>query len=268
MAQRLRDMLPKPDGFSEPSPDALQSRFHRLAAPTLAHVLALFMHPPASFPQPNASLVVIDSLSTLIDNAYPRNTDDRAKNKTDQSKWAAGRRYAVINAMIATFTKFAALHDIALLITCQTITRIRGASRALLVPAIAGVEWENGISTRLLLFRDWVLQQARAHDKLEADRLQKTRFAGVVKVNGVALTDEGGVGNVVPFAIERVSQPRSRHSTHVSMHHDYRECHALLTHVSTDFATSTSLPTIRLRPRCFQPKQDHLSGPSTRSMPT
>ena len=163
------------------------------------------MHPPALFPLSNASLVVIDSLSTLVDNAYPRNTDDRVRNKTDQSKWAAGRRYAVINDLIATFTKFAALHDLALVVTCQTITRIRGASRALLVPAITGTEWEDAVSTRLLLFRDWLPQQAKAQDKVEADRLRKTRFAGLVKLNGVALADEGGVGNVAPFAIESVS---------------------------------------------------------------
>ncbi|KAJ4335133.1 hypothetical protein N0V95_008987 [Ascochyta clinopodiicola] len=202
--QRLHEMLQHAhsDTPSELPPEKLRSHFHHLAAPTLAHVLALFVHPPPSFPHPAASLVVIDSLSTLIDNAYPRNTDDRVKNKTDQSKWAAGRRYAVINDLIATFTKFAALHHIALVITCQTITRIRGASRALLVPAIAGVEWENGIATRLLLFRDWVPQQPKAQDKVAAARLQKTRFAGLVKLNGVALADEGGVGNVVPFAIE------------------------------------------------------------------
>jgi hypothetical protein len=199
-------MLAAPrDTPSEVTLDAQRNRFHHLAVPTLAHLLALFVRPPTGFPQPSTSLVVIDSLSTPIDNAYPRNTDDRAKNKTDQSKWAAGRRYAVINDMIATFTKFAALHDIAMVITCQTITRIRGASRALLAPAVTGIEWENGVSTRLLLFRDWVPQQARAQDKIEADRLQKTRFAGLVKLNGVALADEGGVGNVVPFAIESVS---------------------------------------------------------------
>ena len=210
---------------SETASDQLRTHFHHIAAPTLAHVLALFMHPPASFPQSGTSLVVIDSLSTLIDNAYPRNTDDRLKNKTDQSKWAAGRRYAVINDLIATFTKFAALHDVALVITCQTITRIRGASRALLVPAITGIEWENGISTRLLLFRDWVLQQAKAHDKVEADRLQKTRFAGLVKVNGVALADEGGVGNVVPFAIEKVSPASTRLSAPASMHDECWKLH-------------------------------------------
>jgi hypothetical protein len=257
-------MFSTPDESSEPSPDAPRSRFHHLAAPTLAHVLALFMRPPASFPQSVTSLVVIDSLSTLIDNAYPRNTDDRVKNKTDQSKWAAGRRYAVINDMIATFTKFAALHDIALVITCQTITRIRGASRAMLVPAITGIEWENGISTRLLLFRDWVPPQAKAQDKVEADRLQKTRFAGLVKVNGVALTDEGGVGNVVPFAIEQVSLSRSKQPALVSMQHDYRECHVLLMHISMDFATSTSPPTIQPRPQCFRSKRDLTRGHSTR----
>ncbi|KZM21028.1 uncharacterized protein EKO05_0011135 [Ascochyta rabiei] len=195
--QRLHEIRQHahPNHPSELSPHQLRSHFHHLAAPTLAHILALFMHPPPSFPHPGASLVVIDSLSTLIDNAYPRNPADRIKNKTDQSKWAAGRRYSVINDLIAAFTNFAALHHVALLVTCQTITRIRGPSRALLVPAIAGLEWENGIATRLLLFRDWLPQQPA--------RLQNARFAALVKLNGLTLADEGGVGNVVPFAIER-----------------------------------------------------------------
>lgn len=188
------------------------THFHHIATPTLAHVLAVFMHPHASFPPKDTSLVIIDSLSTLIDNSYPRNV--QGKNKNDQTRWAAGRRFTVINELISTFSKFAALHDIALLVTCQTITRIRGASRALLVPAISGVEWENGISTRLVLFRDWV-RQGKAKDTADADRLRKARFAGLVKVNGVALADEGGVGSVVPYAIENVSQFNSRRAYNI-----------------------------------------------------
>jgi hypothetical protein len=103
----------------------------------------------------------------------------------------------------------AALRDVALLVTCQTITRMRGTSRALLVPAISGVEWENGVSTRLVLFRDWV-RQAKARDTADADKLLRARFAGLVKVNGTALADEGGVGSVVSFAIENVSQSIAR----------------------------------------------------------
>jgi hypothetical protein len=163
------------------------------------------MHPPPSFPPPNTSLIVIDSLSTLLDNAYPRNVDDRAsRSKSDQTRWAAGRKFAVINELISTLTRIAAMHNIALLLACQTITQIRGGSRALLVPAISGAEWENGISTRLVLFRDWVPGQGKWNDA-DADRLCKARFIGVVKVNGVTRADEGGVGNVVPFAIESVS---------------------------------------------------------------
>jgi hypothetical protein len=162
------------------------------------------MHGPAAFPPQNTALVVVDSLSTLIDYAYPRNIEP-PKHKTDQTRWAAGRRYTVINELIATFSKFAALHDIALLLICQAVTRIRGASRALLVPAISGVEWELGVSTRLVLFRDWV-RAGKPSDCVDADRLRKARFAGIVKANGVALTNEGGVGDVVPFAIEPVSQ--------------------------------------------------------------
>jgi hypothetical protein len=187
--------------------DEVSSRFHHIAAPTLAHVLALFMHSPAAFPPQNASLVVVDSLSTPIDNAYPRNVE--GKNKNEQTRWAAGRRFTVINELISTFTKFAALHDVALLLTCQTITRIRGTARALLVPAISGTEWENGVSTRLVLFRDWI-RQGKVKDAADFDRLRRARFAGLVKVNGVALADEGGVGSVASFAIENVSQSIAR----------------------------------------------------------
>jgi hypothetical protein len=74
---------------------------------------------------------------------------------------------------------------------------------------MSGVEWENGVSTRLVLFRDWV-RFGKANDTAEADRLRKARFAGLVKANGVAFAEEGGVGNVVPFTIEHVSQSIAR----------------------------------------------------------
>jgi hypothetical protein len=215
-------------------PEALSSRFHHVAAPTLAHVLALFVHPPASFPPPNTSLVVIDSLSTLIDNAYPRNVEN--KNKNEQTRWAAGRRFTVINELIAAFLKIAALRDIALLVTCQTITRMRGTSRALLVPAISGVGWENGVSTRLVLFRDWV-RQAKARDTADADKLLRARFAGLVKVNGTALADEGGVGSVVSFTIENVSQSIARSVYTVGRGRTWSGSGHMLTQSSQDSAT-------------------------------
>jgi hypothetical protein len=179
-----------------------QSQFRHLMAPTLAHLLALFLRPPPSFPPPDTSLIVIDSLSTLLDDAYPRNAHERSKG--DQARWVAGRRSAVINELISTLARVAAMHDIALLLTCQAITRIRGGARALLAPAISGAEWENGVSTRLVLFRDWVPGQGKWSDA-DAGRLRRARFVGVVKAAGVTLADEGRVGSVVPFAVESVS---------------------------------------------------------------
>ncbi|CAI6337120.1 unnamed protein product [Periconia digitata] len=193
-----------PSHVPQPSLDEFRNRFYHYTAPALAHLLALFVHKPASFPPPNTSLIVIDSLSTLFDNAYPRNADDRAsKNKSEQARWAAGRRFAIINELISALTKVAALHDIALLITCQTITRIRVGSRALLVPAISGAEWDNGISTRMVLFRDWVTGQgeSRLTDAAQPALLRSARFAGILKANGSTLANEGGVGEVVSFAI-------------------------------------------------------------------
>ncbi|KAL5117103.1 hypothetical protein ACEQ8H_004928 [Pleosporales sp. CAS-2024a] len=179
----------------------ISTRFHHFVAPTLAHLLALFMHPPASFPPKDTSLVVVDSLSTLIENAYPRHVE--GKNKNEHSRWAAGRRFTIINEIMATLSRFAALHNVALLFTCQAITRIRGASRALLVPAVSGVEWETGVSTRLVLFRDWTHQGKQQEDTADSDRLRKARFAGLVKVNGTVLADEGGVGSVVLYSVEK-----------------------------------------------------------------
>lgn len=194
-----------PPQVPRPCPDGFLRRFNHRTAPTLAHLLALFVRPPPAFPPPQTALIVIDSLSTLFDTAYPRSPDDRAaRTKTDHSRWAAGRRFAVINTLISTLARTAAMHDIALLVLCQTTTRIRLGSNAVLVPAISGTEWDSAISTRLVLFRDWV----PAHGKPtppEAGPLHRARFAGVLKANGVLLDDEGGVGNVVPFSVETVS---------------------------------------------------------------
>ncbi|OCK77856.1 hypothetical protein K432DRAFT_108266 [Lepidopterella palustris CBS 459.81] len=212
VARRLHEMLSaarptKSLGVETSQPnlslEEMQGHFHYYTTPTLAHLLAMFVHPPAVFPPPNTSLIVIDSLSTLFDNAYPRNADDGAsKSKNDTTRWAAGRKFSVMNELVSKLGRIAAMHNIAVLITCQTITRIRAGWGALLLPAMSGVEWDNGISTRLVLFRDWLPGKGKWND-CDLDRLRRARFVGVVKANGVMLAaDEGGVGTVVPFTIE------------------------------------------------------------------
>ena len=126
-----------------------------------------------------------------------------------------------MNDLISALSKVAALHDIALLITSQTITKIRAGSRALLVPAISGAEWENGISTRLVLFRDWVAGKGKCNPA-DAATLQNARFAGILKANGMTLANEGGVGEVVAFTIGSVCNLLSAEPAISAMHNALR----------------------------------------------
>ncbi|KAI9817903.1 MAG: hypothetical protein M1832_004523 [Thelocarpon impressellum] len=73
-------------------------------------------------------------------------------------------------------------------------------SGAVLVPALTSTAWEGGVSSRIVLFRDWV--QPRVDGTAEArEKAAKMRFAGVLKAGGIAY-GENGVGRVIPFTIE------------------------------------------------------------------
>jgi hypothetical protein len=186
-----------------PSVEAMRNHFHHFSVPTLPHLLALFLHPPASFPPAGTGLIVIDSISTLVENAYLRSHDDRSSKKSDAAKWAAGRKYAVTGEMVSKLGRMAAVSNLAVLITSQTITRIRSGLGALLLPAISGLEWENGISTQLVLFRDWPPRQNTQDDE-DVDRWKGLRYAGAIKVKGVLSADDGRFETVVPFTVEKV----------------------------------------------------------------
>jgi hypothetical protein len=182
----------------------LRRRFKHYAVPTLPHLLALLLHPPPSFPPRDCSLIVIDSISTLIENAYQKSHDGRPVKKTDAAKWAAGRKYAVMGEIISKLGRMAAVNNAVVLLTSHTMTRIRSGLGALLLPAISGTEWENGISTQLVLFRDWPPQRNTQISAEDAERWKGLRYVGVIKVNGVLAADDGRFETVVPFSIEKV----------------------------------------------------------------
>lgn len=182
----------------------LRSRFRHYSVPTLPHLLALILHPPPGFPPPDTSLLVIDSISTLIENAYQKSHDVKPLKKSDAAKWAAGRKYTVIGEVVSRLGQMAAINNVAVVITSQTITRIRSGLGALLLPAISGTEWENGISTQLVLFRDWPPKRSTQISAEEAERWKGLRYVGVIKVKGILAAEDGRFETVVPFSIERV----------------------------------------------------------------
>lgn len=90
--------------------------------------------------------------------------------------------------------KLAATRDVAIVILSQCATKMQAERGATLIPAVNATVWDQGISTRLVLFRDW------APDAAESRALH---FVGVQKRNGKS--SNGVVEGIFAFRIETVS---------------------------------------------------------------
>lgn len=190
----------KQSSSAAPSTKDQLSRLSHYVAPTLAHLLALVSHAPASFPPVNTSLLIVDSVSTPVDGAYPRRVELRnSSGKNEQAKWLAGRRQAVIAEVGSKLASMAAMRNIALLVTTNTVTKVRVGEEALLKPAISGADWDAAIGIRVALFRDWVTDGERNGDRKSQG---SARFAEVIKP-GIA-ADDSLARNSVAFHIEQV----------------------------------------------------------------
>ena len=184
---------------------ALLESFHHFTAPTLPHLLALVAHQSTSFPPSNTSLIVIDSISSLFALAFPKTLEgtytQTPVKKSDAAQWAASRRWVVMSDFISNISRLAATRNSAILLTSQTTTRIRCETGAVLHPAISGTAWDSGISTRVVLFRDWMFQATEAPTGQD-EYVPGMRFAGVIKAKGILYE---GVGRVTTFKIEKAS---------------------------------------------------------------
>lgn len=174
--------------------------------PKLPHLLALLLHPTAAFPSKGVSLLIIDSISTVLTQAFAQSerlSDGRTPGKKgDVAQWAAGRRWAVMADLMSAMGKLAATRNMAILVINQTTTRLRPDTAASLQPAISGIAWESGISCRILLFWDWQLDASGKSNQDKRRAIAGLRFAGVTKTGGECLD---GFGDVVAFTIDKVS---------------------------------------------------------------
>ncbi|KAI9795140.1 MAG: hypothetical protein M1816_000162 [Peltula sp. TS41687] len=191
------------DGEPHPSSDDLLCNLEHITTPTLPHLLTLLLYPTPDFPPENTSLLVIDSISTISNLAFPRIIDDStsegrtASNKKNDaaSQWASSRRWAVMGTLISKIGKLAALKNIAILIINQTVARVKAETGAVLLPAISSTGWDAGVNYRILMFRDWV-PPLRPD---EASHVSKdVRFASVLRAGGVVYNN---LSNAVPFIV-------------------------------------------------------------------
>lgn len=198
MLQKTLDSTDGPDT----SIDELVQNLIYFRAQSLPHLLALLMHPAKAFPPEDTSLLVVDSISGPFPSYFPNPTELRARlsqsNITDRSQiqWLMNRRWNVTSDLANQLMKLATTRRLAVLVVNQTHTKIKGQPRATLCPVLAGGSWENGISTRIVLYRDF----ATASE----DGVEKARFAEVMKRSGriLALRLEE---NIIPFVTESVS---------------------------------------------------------------
>lgn len=160
----------------------LASDLTHYSTPTLAHLLALLTCPSATNPPSNTSLIVVDSLSTLISNAFPRDANSNATKKPSGTTPAA-RKPLIIQTLITAFQKLAATRNVAVVLLSQCVTKMRIGAGAVLVPAINTTSWEQALGTRVALFRDW------GWDDEDCNPITDVRLAQIVKAEGVVVPD-------------------------------------------------------------------------------
>ncbi|KAI9732635.1 MAG: hypothetical protein M1834_003971 [Cirrosporium novae-zelandiae] len=166
----------------------LLKNFHHYFTPTLPHLLALLLTPPPSssssptsptFPPPGTSLLILDSISTLFSNAFPKNptpqipttstTSAAATKAKEKAKWTTTRKYAIAATVISKLEKLATVCNLAVMVTGQSTTKVRregwasgfggngdgGEVVGTIEPIMTGPSWDSGIANRIVLYRDF-----------------------------------------------------------------------------------------------------------------
>lgn len=102
-------------------------------------------------------------------------------------------RTQVLQSIVTSLQKLAATRDLVVVMLNQCATRMQGDQGASLVPAISAGIWEQGIATRLVIFRDWVIG---------GDSIGSARYAAIQKRNGKHVP--GGFSEAYAFEIQNV----------------------------------------------------------------
>lgn len=210
---------------------SLEEGFAHYICPSLPHFIAMMCPiPPAQPPciLADTSLVVIDSLSALVNSALPKTLEGKgpplmANGKKGTYNLAKRRRCTLISppwqqkdrcshshslcvapspfdkraqvlqCVAAALERLAETRNIAIVVLTQCASRVQTERGAALAPALNGVAWDRSIATRLVLFRDWAWKDNRPIGG---------RFVGVQKLNGHE--SESGMDSMVAFDVTEV----------------------------------------------------------------
>ncbi|KAG7125065.1 DNA repair protein rhp55 like [Verticillium longisporum] len=155
VAQAIREAR-STGSASEPTTSGLiAEKFTHYSCPTLAHLIALLCRPTATTLPKDTAVVVVSSLSTLVNHAFPKSSEHRPGPQLGKGPSLAARRLQTLQHVVSALQKLAATRNCAAVVLTQCATKMQAESGATLVPAINANVWEQGVSTRLVVFKDW-----------------------------------------------------------------------------------------------------------------
>jgi hypothetical protein len=151
-----------------------RDRFYRYTTPSLAHLLALVHHAKEDFPPTKTGLIVLDDVTSLF--PPPAST-------------------LLQSTLLGALSKLASARQIAVLITSYVSTRVKQTGRASLVASHGSRDWDEKLSSRIVLFRD-----VGPHSRL--------RRAGILKAHGASCVENDQFSEVVAFMVTSVGRPK------------------------------------------------------------
>ncbi|KPM35607.1 hypothetical protein AK830_g10965 [Neonectria ditissima] len=176
---------------SEGEQESALSRFFHYPCLTLPHFIALVSRPtPKSIPT-NCSLFIISSLSALINSSLPKSNDAKAASKPGKGPNSSAKRVQALQSIMAALQKLAATRNCAVVMLSQCATKMQSERGAILIPAVNATVWDQGVSSRLVLFRDWIWH---------GNKPASVFLAALQKLDGKS-TDEA-VEGIVAFKVE------------------------------------------------------------------
>lgn len=175
--------------------------------PSLPHFIALLCRPTESCIPPGVPLVIIDGLTGLLNHSLPRIPPQTTGKGTGKGPSPGARRLQLLQYIVTALKKLATSRNVAIVILSQCATKMQSEGGATLIPAINAGAWDEGITNRVVLYRDFVSQQGAT---------VALHFAAIEKRDGKAVSS-GLFGDSATFDIAPVS-PSSVPPPHVTWH--------------------------------------------------
>lgn len=193
------EATPRSSENVEDERQSADSKLDYLYISSFTHLLSLLLQPTPDLISRDAILLVVDDFSRVITNAlphdertslaFPRDTRPSLSRDGIISKSIANRRASMLNAISVGLSRLAATLNLAVVIlTKVSSNRKLGVKNASMKSALSSPQWNEHISTRIVLYRIfWPNVGSSKLDKQER-RKQRKRESHALRVAEVERT--------------------------------------------------------------------------------